>query len=314
MTAPFSPPSLPPQGTTEQADPRYVGLDTWPDLPLTEALWAGQSRAVSAVLPALPDLARAVAAAAARLKQGGTLIYGGAGTSGVLALLDGYELAPTFNWPQHRVKALLAGGLDLSGGISSAGEDDPDAGRDAVASVPCGPEDVVIGVSASGGSRFTVAILEEARRRGALTIAVTSAAPSALTAAADHVLLTPTGPEVIAGSTRLGAGTAQKVVLNTFSTAVMVRLGHVHDNLMVNVRPDNQKLRQRGIRILCRLTGVAPDTAAAVLTETGDIKVAVLVLGGVDPAAARAALSATDGHLRAAMHRTGLHRTGWQQP
>lgn len=294
-----------PAPVTETPDPRFSGLDTWPEMALCDALWSGQSRAVSAVLPALPALAAAATAAADRLDRGGSLIYGGAGTSGVLALLDGYELAPTFNWPQSRVRALLAGGLDLSGGISSAGEDDPEAGRAALAGAGCGHNDVVIGVSASGGSRYTVAIVEEARRRGALTIAVSSMAASALVAAADHALITPTGPEVIAGSTRLGAGTAQKVVLNTLSTAIMVRLGMVYDNLMVNVRPDNEKLRARGMAILCRITGAAVEDARDCLTRTGDIKLAALLLGGVSEQAAQAALLNHRGRLRDAMQATG---------
>lgn len=289
---------------TEAAARRYQGLDTWGTGEILETLWSGQSRATAACLPVLPQLGRAVDAAIERLSRGtsGRLIYAGAGSAGALAALDALELGPTFDWPSARTAILLAGGLDLTRGLDAGSEDDEGAGRSRVKELRPGPADVVMGVSASGRSAFTVGIVDEARRHGAMTIALSSIAGSPLVEAAEHALVVQTGPEVIAGSTRLGAGTAQKVLLNLFSTAVMTGLGLVHDNLMVNVRPENAKLRQRCITIVSHIAGVGEQAAADAITRHGDVKRAVLGLKGLSPSEADAALARAGGHLRTALN------------
>jgi N-acetylmuramic acid 6-phosphate etherase len=286
---------------TEGASERFRGLDRWDTADILEALWAGQSRAVSACLPALSAVGRAIDDALTRLSSRGRLIYVGAGSSGLIAALDALELGSTFDWPAERLAIVLAGGMDFSRGLDSGAEDDPAAVSARLRDLNCGPTDVVIGVSASGSSRFTVAALEEARAAGALTIAVACNAGSALLRAALHPVLVETGAEVISGSTRLGAGTAQKVILNLFSTALMVRSGAVFDNLMVNVRPENEKLRQRCAAMVGRIAGCTPETAADALARTGSVKLAVLDLAGADGASASAALGQAGGNLRTAL-------------
>ncbi|EPX60199.1 N-acetylmuramic acid 6-phosphate etherase [Cystobacter fuscus DSM 2262] len=287
---------------TEAAARRFQGLDGWGTAEVLETLWSGQSRAMAACLPALPALGRAVDAARERLAgTQGRLIYAGAGSAGALAALDALELPGTFGWPSTRLSVLLAGGLDLARGLDAGAEDDAGTGRARVAELHPGPADVVLGVSASGGSAFTVGVVEEARRRGALTVAIASVEGSPLVAAAEHAVVVHTGAEVIAGSTRLGAGTAQKVVLNLFSTAVMTGLGLVFDNMMCNVRPDNAKLRQRCVTIISRIAGVGEPAAADALARHGDIPRAVLGLAGLSPADADHALVRSGGNLRAAL-------------
>ncbi|PWC35908.1 N-acetylmuramic acid 6-phosphate etherase [Azospirillum sp. TSO35-2] len=294
---------------TEDAAHRFRGLDVWPTGDLLTALWEGQTRALAACLPVLPALATATAAAADRLAGGrGRLVYAGAGSSGMVAALDALDLGPTFDWPAARLVLLIAGGLDLSRGLSGAAEDDEDAGRADLAAAGGGPDDVVIGVSASGNSAYTVGILRAARERGALTLGVASSAGSPLIAAAEHPILIATGPEVIAGSTRLGAGTAQKVVLNLFSTGVMTALGNVHDNLMINVRPENAKLRRRCAAMVARIAGVDETAAAAALERHGDVRRAVLGLAGADEPLIDRLLREEGGNLRRAMARAAGHR------
>jgi N-acetylmuramic acid 6-phosphate etherase len=286
---------------TEAASERFQGLDQWKTTEILEALWAGQSRAVAACLPALPAVEREVEDAAARLGSNGRLIYIGAGSSGLIAALDALELASTFDWPEERLAIVLAGGLDFSRGLDSAAEDDPEAARARLRDLNCGAADVVIGLSASGSSRFTVAALEEARSAGAVTVAIACNAGSALLAAALHPVLVETGAEAISGSTRLGAGTAQKLIVNLFSTALMVRLGAVFDNLMVNVRPENEKLRRRCATMISHIAGCGHETAADALARTGTVKLAVLALAGVDGDRAGAALGSAGGNLRKAL-------------
>lgn len=285
-----------------------AGLDTWPTAAVLEALWASQSRAVAAVHAALPALARAVDGAAERLAgTAGRLVYAGAGSSGMIAALDALELGPTFNWPEDRTAIWLAGGaghIDLRHGPDAVAEDDAAGGRARAASAGLGGHDVVVAISASGASPYTVAVLDEARRRGAMTVAVTGVADAPLVRAADHPVVVATGAEVIAGSTRLAAGTAQKLVLNQFSTAVMVRLGFVFDNLMIEVRPDNAKLRQRRAAIVAAIARVEPARAADALAHHGDVKRAVLALAGLSDTEIEAALAASGGNLRAALGRS----------
>jgi N-acetylmuramic acid 6-phosphate etherase len=285
----------------EKVSTRFRGLDTWATSEILTALWNGQMQAVAACLPALGALAKAVDAAAERLSAGGRLVYVGAGSSGVIAALDATELGATFDWPEARLSIILPAGLDLSKEQAGPAEDDPEAGAARIDADAVSPADVVIAVSASGRSAFTIGALKRAARRGALTIAFANNSGSPLGEAAAHAVVVETGAEVIAGSTRLGAGTAQKVMFNLFSTALMTRLGAIHDNLMINVRADNAKLRQRCAAMVAHIAGVDADRAAEALARHGSVKRAVLALAGVAEDALDACLAAADGVLRKAL-------------
>ena len=287
---------------TEGAARRFQGLDTWGTEEILEALWSGQSRAAAACLPVLPMLARVVDAAVERLARGsGRLIYTGAGSAGALAALDALELGGTFDWPAERLSILLAGGLDLARGLDGGAEDDEAVGRSRMRALEPGAADVVVGVSASGRSAFTVGGVDEARRQGAMTVALSSIEESPLVESAQYAVVVRTGPEVLAGSTRLGAGTAQKVLLNLFSTALMTGLGFVYDNMMCNVRPQNAKLRERCTTIVTRIAGVDEQAAAEALARHGDVKRAVLGLAGLPPAEIDVVLTRAGGSLRVAL-------------
>jgi N-acetylmuramic acid 6-phosphate etherase len=289
---------------TESLDPRFRDLDAWPPESALLALWESQFAAVAAVGPALPALAAAALAAAERLRNGGRLVYAGAGTSGRIAAQDGAELPPTFDWPRDRLVLLMAGGAVAFTGAVEDAEDDEDAARAAISAENVGINDVVLGVAASGATRFTCACLEAAAAHGALTVAVANSSPSRLLDLATHKILVETGPEPIAGSTRMKAGTAQKIALNLFSTLAMVQLGRVHAGLMVDMRASNEKLRARAVRMLHRLTGADDAAARTALGDAdGNVKLAVLLLRGLDTAAARTLLANNNGHLRAALAR-----------
>jgi N-acetylmuramic acid 6-phosphate etherase len=296
--------------STEEAARRFQGLDTWRTVEILEALWSSQSRAVAACLSALPALQRAVDGAVERLASAtGRLVYAGAGSSGMIAALDAMELGPTFNWPGERMLAFVAGWFDLGREPDPSAEDDATGGRARVAEAGLGPSDVVLGVSASGGSAYTVAVVEEARRRGAMAIALASRADSPLVRAADHAVVVATGAEVIAGSTRLAAGTTQKLMLNLFSTAAMVKLGFVFDNLMIEMRPANAKLRQRQAAIVASIARVEPSAAADALARHGDVKRAVLGLAGLSEGEIEAMLGGAGGNLRTALERATRARS-----
>ncbi|HMI85509.1 MAG TPA: N-acetylmuramic acid 6-phosphate etherase [Polyangiaceae bacterium] len=294
---------------TESVALRFKGLDTWDVAELLEALWGGQSRAVAACVAALPSLGRAVEAASRRLAAGdGRLVYAGAGASGLIVALDALELEATFDWPRTRTAILLAGGLDLSHGMGSRAEDDANSASARARDLELGPADVVLAASAGGASAFTVAIVQEARRARALTVAFTCVANSALGRVAEHVVIAATGAEVIAGSTRLGAGTAQKVLTSMFSTALMVRLGFVFDNYMVNLRPENAKGARRGVRMVASIARVDENAAAQAFAQHGDIKRAVLGLAGLSRAEVETALGDAGGNMRTALARLASRR------
>ncbi len=287
---------------TESVDPRYRDLDAWPLGSAVAALWEAQLAAVASVGPALPALTAAATAIAERLRSGGRLIYVGAGTSGRIAAQDGAELPPTFDWPRERLVLLMAGGPAAFAAAVENAEDDEDAARAAIAAHTVDAADVVIGVAASGGTRFTCAAIAAAATRGALTVAVANSPGGRLLGLAHHPILVATGAEAVAGSTRLKAGTAQKIVLNLLSTAAMLQLGRVHAGLMVDMRASNEKLRARGLRMLRQITGAAEAEARAALAGAdGNVKLAVLLLRGLDAAAARALLARHGGQLRAAL-------------
>jgi N-acetylmuramic acid 6-phosphate etherase len=303
---PIAVPAHAPAGTeipaTELVSERFRALDTWSPLDALRAMWEGQMDAVAAARPALGAIAAACAAAVPLLERGGRLVYCGAGTSGRIGVQDGAELPPTFDWPEDRLVLLMAGGEAAFTRAIENAEDDGDAAHAAIAAHGIGPGDVVIGIAASGNTPFTVAAVTRAGALGALTIGIANSAGGALLAASQHPILVETGSEVIAGSTRMKAGTAQKVVLNLFSTLAMVRLGRVHDGLMVDMLARNAKLRDRAARMLKHLTG-RDDAAirAALAGADGRVKIAVLLLRGLDRPAADALLDRAGGRLRTAL-------------
>jgi N-acetylmuramic acid 6-phosphate etherase len=284
------------QKPTESWSPRFADLELRTTRELVGLLNEEDSTVAGAVAEAGDALAAAVDAIASRLARGGRLVYVGAGTSGRLAALDAAECGPTFGCRPGEVVALVAGeGEDA--------EDDRQRGAADVASVGVGPGDAVVGVSASGSTPYTLAALEAAAEAGALRVAVVCARGSPLAALADHEVAAVVGPEAIAGSTRLKAGTAQKLVLNSISTAAMVRLGRTFAGLMVAVDPDNAKLRARARRHLALAAGAPEEEVEAALAAAGgDARVALVsLLAGVDPVTARERLVEASGSVRVAL-------------
>ena len=287
---------------TEAISSKYRGLDTWETSEILSALWDGQMRATASVLPALPSLSRSIEAATHHLQATkGRLIYVGAGSSGVISLLDSLELGSTFNWPEDRMVVVLPGGTDLTNGLSDAVEDSGDVAVDRINALNVCEADVVIGVSASGAVEFTLQALKRARSLGALTVGFANNSHSDMEAVAQYVVVAETGAEVIAGSTRMGAGTAQKILFNLFSTTLMTQLGAVHDNLMVNVRPANKKLQNRCVTMTAQIAEVSEQLAAEALAELGSVKRAVLGLAGVPAEQIDGRLHTAKGVLRHAL-------------
>lgn len=286
--------------STEGIDPRYAGLDTWDAAKIIEAVTEANARAIAAVQRALPELTRAAEGIEARLAAGGRLVYAGAGTSGRLAVLDAAELSPTFGYDDTVV--LMAGGESALTRSKEGAEDDVDAAEAEVEVAGVSSRDAVVGVAASGRTPYTVAAIRKARALGAFTVGIANNPGTPLLDAADVGVLLDTGPEVLAGSTRLAAGTAQKAALNALSTTVMVRLGGAYGNLMVSMRPLNAKLVNRAAGIVARATGLEHEEAAALLKVSGrHIGVAIVMgLASVDAEQARAALERAGGRVRVA--------------
>jgi N-acetylmuramic acid 6-phosphate etherase len=288
---------------TERASPRYSDIDLWEPSDILHAMIEGQMAAVAAVRGVIPALERAALAMETRLRAGGRLVYVGAGTSGRLAVQDGAELVPTFNWPPDRLLLLMAGGKDA---LLRSVEDAEDATGRAVRLVQqhrLGPSDVVIAVAASGTTPFTLSCLREAKRSGALTIGIANNPDTPILQDAECSIWLDTGPEPIAGSTRMKAGTAQRVTLNLLSSLVMIRLGRVHEGLMVDVQAVNAKLARRSENIVQRLTGSSiEDVRNALDRANGSVKLAVLLLHGLSLVEATAALERAGGRLRAALN------------
>jgi N-acetylmuramic acid 6-phosphate etherase len=283
---------------TETVDPRYTDVDRWPTLSVVETMLEGQLAAIAALKDQIGAIAAAAEAAAARMHKGGRLVYAGAGTSGRLAVQDGVELTPTYNWPSDRLVFLVAGGTGALMRSVEGAEDNVEAAREEVAAAEVGPNDVLIAVAASGRTPYAVAALEAARGRGALTIAIANNPGTPLLAAADHPIVADTGAEIVAGSTRMKAGTAQKAALNMLSTAIMLRGGLVHRGLMVNMRISNEKLFQRARRMVATLAGIDEARAADALELAGnDLGRAVLVARGLDPQEAANRLASAGGNL-----------------
>jgi N-acetylmuramic acid 6-phosphate etherase len=266
-------------------------------------MFEGQLAAAAAVQPQLERIAEAAIEAAQRLENpAGRLVYVGAGTSGRLAVLDGSELEPTFSWSRDRVLYVIAGGMDaLSSSVENA-EDDEQAGGEFIASAKLNEHDVVIGLSASGSTPFTVAAIRRASQAGALTVALANNAGSPLLRAARHSILLDTGPELVSGSTRMKAGTAQKITLNLLSTTIMLRLGRVYAGLMVDVRVSNQKLRRRAAGIVAEISGVGPHEAETALESAhNNVKAAALVAMGATVEGAMTLLRESGDNLRTAI-------------
>jgi len=288
---------------TETPSPHHPELDAYPTAQLVQALVDDQQDALRAVQAAAPALARAVDAALPRLQAGGRLIYVGAGTSGRLGLLDGVELTPTFSWPPERARALLAGGPSALLRAVEGAEDNASQGAADLQQLQPTAHDVVIGLAASGATPYVLGALQAARAAGALTIGMANNPGAPLCAQAEIGVLLDSGPEIISGSTRLKAGTAQKIALNTLSSSLMVKLHKVHGNLMVDLQATNAKLRHRALTLTQRASGAAPEVAELALAQAGgQVKLAVLMLRRqLSAPAAQALLAQHGGHLRAAL-------------
>lgn len=284
---------------TEEVDPRFADLDAWSLASAMDAMWEGQLAAVAAIGHALPAITAATQAAQEALADRGRLIYVGAGTSARVAVQDGAELMPTFAWPRERVRFIVAGGESaFTTSVEGAEDDITDAVRQ-VDAADLSAHDVVIAVSASGTTPFTVTALQRAGERRAVTIGVANNPLTALLTSANYPVLVETGRELIAGSTRMKAGTAQKVVLNLISTGIMLRLGRVYRGMMVNMQSTNAKLKRRAERMVARIAGCGEGEAAQALEQVeGDIKMAALVVLGYDRAEAASILASHKGNLR----------------
>jgi N-acetylmuramic acid 6-phosphate etherase len=288
---------------TEQPNDAALDLDQKSSLEIAGIINAEDITVALAVTRVLPQIARAIDLVAAALRRNGRLIYVGAGTSGRIAALDAVECPPTFNTDPRSVQFIIAGGANALASASEISEDDAQAGRHEMSRRKPTKHDVVLGIASSGRTPFTLAALELARQRGARTIALTCNPNSPLERAAHLAIVTQVGPEVLAGSSRMKAGTAHKMVLNMISTAAMTRLGYVYGNLMVNVAPKNEKLIQRAITILERATGAERDTATQALKASGNRTPVALVMlaANVSRAEATEALKKVDGNVRKAI-------------
>lgn len=288
--------------TTEALHGAAIGLDARPPREIAEILLDGQVAALQAVRGAIPALAEASGHMACCLSGRGRLHYAAAGSSGLMAAADAMELAGTYGIDPARVHIHMAGGLPQDATMPGGTEDDAGAGAQAAHAVAEG--DVCIVVTASGSTPYALGFAEAARARGAMTVCIANNSGAPLFAHADVAVCLPTPPEVIAGSTRMGAGTAQKAALNILSTLMGVAMGHVHDGMMVNLRADNIKLRARAVGMIIRIADVTADAAEAALDAAqGDVKAAVLVALGVDPADASGMLGEAGKNLRAALAR-----------
>jgi N-acetylmuramic acid 6-phosphate etherase len=277
---------------TEQPNRASAGLGSKSAIEIARIMNAEDQKIPGAVRRALPQIAQAIDMIADSLRQGGRLIYVGTGTSGRLGALDAVECAPTFNVSPKMVQFIIAGGPKALGSAVESNEDSRELGQRDIAKKRPDKKDVVVGIAASGRTPFTVAAVEYARRRGARTISLTCNRDTPLEHAAELAIVVEVGPEVLAGSTRMKAGTAEKMVLNMLSTGAFSRLGYVYDNLMANVRPRNVKLTERGIGIIERVAGVSRSRARKVLMEAGNTALAVVMLkAGVDRPAAEKALA-----------------------
>src|SRR5262245_29068848 len=287
---------------TERPSPRYSDIDVWEPGDVLDAMIEGQFAAVAAVRAARPALERAALAMADRLRERGRLVYAGAGTSGRLAVQDGAELMPTFSWPEDRLLLLMAGGNKALLQSVEGAEDETEHAVRLVRHHNINADDVLIAVAASGTTPFTLACQREAKARGALTIGIANNRGTPILEEAEHPIWLDTGSEPIAGSTRMKAGTAQRIALNLLSSLLMIQLGRVYDGLMVDVQAVNQKLIRRSEEMLLRLTARSrAEVRDALERAGGSVKIAVLLLHGLGPDEAVALLRQAGGGLRDAL-------------
>jgi N-acetylmuramic acid 6-phosphate etherase len=295
---------------TERASPRYSGIDLWDSSEILDAMIEAQFAAVAATRAARPALERAARAMEARIRYRGRLVYAGAGTSGRLAVQDGAELMPTFSWPEERLLLLMAGGNEALLRSVEGAEDEVSRAQHLVRQHVIDNKDALIAVAASGTTPFTLACLREAKRRGALTIGIANNAGTPLLEEADHPIWLDTGAEPIAGSTRLKAGTAQKIALNLLSTLLMILLGRVYQGLMIDMQAVNEKLVRRSEDMLVRLTGCSrTDARNALQRAHGSVKLAVMLLRGCEPEEGVRLIERAGGQLRAALALIGRRGT-----
>jgi N-acetylmuramic acid 6-phosphate etherase len=289
--------------TTERANPASANLDLKSSLQIARVINSEDAKVARAVKRALPQIACAIDEIAASLKRGGRLIYVGTGTSGRMGALDSAECPPTFQTDPRMVQYVIAGGLKALGQAVEADEDSREFGAKEIAKKKPGRSDVVVGIAASGRTPFTIAAVEYARRHGARTVAVTCNPNSELGSVAEIAIVAEVGPEVVSGSTRMKAGTAQKMVLNMLTTGAMTRLGYVYGNLMVNVKLKNSKLAERGITILQRATKASrQQSERALRASANSVPIAMVMLqSGVGRAKAEELLEKTRGHVRNAI-------------
>ena len=288
---------------TEERNPVTSNIDTLPTLDMLALINSEDQKVALVVRDELANIAAAVDAITKRMRGGGRLIYIGAGTSGRLGVLDASECPPTFGTHSELVVGLIAGGQAALTEAVEGAEDNWEGGAVEIAELAVNENDSVIGIAASGHTPYAMGGLQEAKKRGALTVSIACNRPSPLEKLAEIGIALLVGPEVVSGSTRLRAGTAQKMVLNMISTAVMIRLGKTYSNLMVDVQPTNSKLRQRARRIVAEATGLDLHRATEILSAcNGEVKTAIVaVLGGLSPEMARIRLRETDGFVRNAI-------------
>ncbi|OIJ84889.1 N-acetylmuramic acid 6-phosphate etherase [Streptomyces colonosanans] len=291
--------------TTEAFRPELAEIDRLPTLEIATIMNGEDATVPGAVAARLPQIAAAIDAITERMARGGRLVYAGAGTAGRLGVLDASECPPTFNTDPAQVMGLIAGGPDAMVTAVEGAEDSGELAARDLDALELTARDTVVGISASGRTPYAVGAVEHARSLGALTVGLSCNADSALAAAAEHGIEIVTGPELVTGSTRLKAGTAQKLVLNMLSTITMIRLGKTYGNLMVDVRASNDKLRARSRRIVALATGAPNEEIERALAETGgEVKNAILtILGGVDGTSAARLLAGSGGNLRTALER-----------
>jgi N-acetylmuramic acid 6-phosphate etherase len=287
---------------TERPSPRFADIDLWEPADILEAMIGGQFAAVAAVRAALPAIERAALAMEPRLRLEGRIIYAGAGTSGRLAVQDGAELMPTFAWPRERLLLLIAGGDDAMIRAVEGAEDEAEQATARIQKHRTQAADTIVAVAASGTTPFTVACVREAKRCGALTIGIANNRDTPLLRETEHPIFLDTGAEPIAGSTRMNAGTAQRITLTLLSSLLMIRLGRIYRGLMVEVQATNAKLGNRKKRMLCYLTGQDESIVEGALHEAGgDLKLAAMLLRGCDLPTAEALVRRAGGNLRTAI-------------
>ncbi|OIV37064.1 N-acetylmuramic acid 6-phosphate etherase [Mangrovactinospora gilvigrisea] len=289
--------------TTEAVRPDLADIDRLPTEEIARRMNAEDAAVPAAVAEQIPAIAAAIDGIAARMGRGGRLVYAGAGTAGRIGVLDASECPPTFNTAPGQVVGLIAGGRSAMTDAVEGAEDDAAAAAADLDALGLTADDTVIGISASGRTPYAIGAVRHARAKGALTVGFACNAGSALGAAAEHAIEVVTGPELVSGSTRLKAGTSQKLVLNMISTVTMIRLGKTYGNLMVDVRSSNKKLQARSRRIVALATGADDAAIESALAATGgEVKNAILViLGDVDGETAARLLLESDGHLRTAL-------------